>query len=482
MVSFFLSLAVLILGYFFYGSLVESLFGPDDRQTPANVKNDGVDFVPMKTWKVFLIQLLNIAGLGPIFGAISGALWGPQVFLWICLGSVFAGGVHDYMSGMLSERHNGASISEITGRYLGKGMLQVMRVFSVVLLVFVGVAFLVGPAQLLARLTPDSLTIKVWVLIILAYYFLATMFPIDKIIGKLYPVFGGVLIFMALGIIIGLFAKGYKIPEISFTNQHPSGTAIFPFMFITVACGAISGFHSTQSPMMARCITNERDGKKIFYGAMISEGIIALIWAAAGCAFYEGGTTVGLANALKAFGGAPANIVYDVSFGLLGKFGGFLAVIGVIACPITSGDTAFRSARLTIADWAHIDQSKTSTRLALSLPLLLVGFFISKLNYSIIWRYFSWSNQTLAMIVLWAASVYMYRFVKNKYAFLMTLIPAVFMAAVTVTYICLAKEGFRLPSSVSYPIGIFFALGCLIVFYITTIRHPEKRMEQELAA
>ncbi|MCE5201315.1 MAG: carbon starvation protein A [Synergistaceae bacterium] len=475
MISFFVSLAILICGYFFYGSFVEKLFGPDDRQTCANTKNDSVDFVPMKTWKVFMIQLLNIAGLGPIFGAISGALWGPQVFLWICFGSVFAGGVHDYLSGMLSERHGGASISEITGIYLGKGMLQVMRVFSVILLVFVGVAFLVGPAQLLARLTPDSMTIKFWVLIILAYYFLATMFPIDKIIGKLYPFFGAVLIFMAFGIIIGLFANGYRIPEISFSNQHPSGTAIFPFMFITVACGAISGFHSTQSPMMARCITSEREGRKVFYGAMIAEGIIALIWAAAGCAYYEGGTTIGLANALKAFGGSPANVVYDVSFGLLGKIGGVLAILGVIACPITSGDTAFRSARLTIADWINIDQSKTKKRLAISVPLLAVGFLISKLNYTIIWRYFSWSNQTLAMIVLWAASVYMFRFVKNKYACLITAIPATFMAAVSATYICLAPEGFKMSANIGYPIGFIFALGCLVIFIFTTVMHPEKK-------
>jgi len=481
MISFLFALAVLILGYFFYGTFVERLFGPDDRQTPASVKNDGVDFVPMRTSKVFLVQLLNIAGLGPIFGAISGALWGPQVFLWICFGSVFAGGVHDYMSGMLSERHEGASISEITGRYLGKGMLQVMRVFSVVLLIFVGVAFLVGPAQLLARLTPTSLTTSIWVWIIIAYYFIATMFPIDKIIGKLYPFFGIVLVFMALGIFIGIVAKGYSIPNFSFTNEHPKGTAIFPFMFITVACGAISGFHSTQSPMMARCIKSEKEGHKVFYGAMISEGIIALVWAAAGCAFYKGGTT-GLADAMARFGGSPANIVYDISFGLLGKFGGVLAMIGVIACPITSGDTAFRSARLTIADWGKIKQEKTTNRLALSIPLLAIGYLISRLDYGIIWRYFSWSNQTLAMIVLWAASVYLYRYNKNRFAYLITTIPATFMAAVTMTYIFLAPEGFKLSGKISYPIGIIFALACLVIFILTTVRHPEKKSKEELAS
>ncbi|HIW21763.1 MAG TPA: carbon starvation protein A, partial [Candidatus Dorea intestinavium] len=351
MISFFVCLVALVVGYIIYGNIVERVFHPDERHTPAVEHPDGVDYVPMKPWRAFLVQLLNIAGLGPIFGALSGAIWGPSVFLWIVFGTIFAGGVHDYLSGMLSIRNDGASISEIVGKYLGPVMKNVMRVFSVVLLVMVGVVFMVGPAGLLALLTPNTLNITFWTIVILIYYFLATLLPIDKIIGKLYPIFGICLIIMALGIGGATVLRNGTHPmmEISLQNLHPDGKPIWPLMFITVACGAISGFHATQSPMIARTLTSEKKGRQVFYGAMVAEGVIALIWAAAGCAFYQ--KDGGLMTGLLAAQGGNSTTVYNMSIGLLGKVGGALAMIGVIACPITSGDTAFRSARLTIADW-----------------------------------------------------------------------------------------------------------------------------------
>lgn len=469
MVSFFICLAALIIGYIVYGTFVEKVFHPDDRQTPCVAHPDGVDFVPMKSWKAFLIQLLNIAGLGPIFGALSGAIWGPSVFLWIVFGTIFAGAVHDFLSGMLSIRNDGASISEITGIYLGPVMKNVMRVFSVVLLEMVGVVFMVGPAGLLALLTPDTLNVKFWTIIILVYYFLATMLPIDKIIGKLYPIFGLCLIIMAIGIGGATIANHDARPmmEITLQNLHPDGKPIWPLMFITVACGAISGFHATQSPMVARCLTSEKEGRRIFYGAMVSEGIIALVWAAAGCAFYQ--RDGGLMTGLLAANGGNSTTVYEMSMGLLGAVGGVLAMIGVIACPITSGDTAFRSARLTIADWFKIDQKDIKKRLTLSAPLLILGYLISMIDYQIVWRYFSWSNQTLAMIALWAGATYLARYNKKPLASLIAAIPAAFMSAVSVTYIIIADEGLKLSTSIGYPVGIVAAIAFFAIFLVKAL-------------
>ncbi len=461
MVSFFLGIVLLVVGYFVYGTVVDKIFGPDTRKTPAEAMEDGIDYVPMKTWRVFLIQLLNIAGLGPIFGALAGAVWGPVVYLWIVFGCIFAGAVHDYLTGMISMRSKGASIAEITGTYLGNGMKQVMRVFSVVLLILVGTVFATGPANLLAMLTPAVLDKTFWLVVVLVYYFLATLLPIDKLIGKIYPIFGICLIIMALGVGGGIVFGGYQMPELTLANLHPKGSPIWPLMFITVACGAISGFHATQSPMMARCIAHEKNGRKIFYGAMIAEGVIALIWASAGVAFYNG--TGGLAQALT--GGQPA-VVYEITHKLLGPIGAVLAMIGVIACPITSGDTAFRSARLTIADWFKIDQKKSMPRLYLTLPLLLVGAALSQIDFNIIWRYFSWSNQTLAMIALWAGAMYLFKY--QKFHWIAT-IPATFMSAVSCTYILMAPEGFKLSTAIAYPVGIVFALGCLGLFLFKTV-------------
>ena len=499
MISFLLCLALLIIGYFVYGKIVDNTFGPDDRETPAVRINDGVDYVVMPQWKLFLVQLLNIAGLGPIFGALQGALWGPVVFLWITFGTIFAGGVHDYFSGMMSERNDGASIAEVTGRYLGPVMQNIMRVFSVVLLIMVGTVFAVGPAGLIVTLCKNGgmsgllTTTLFWLIIILAYYFIATFISIDAIIGKIYPLFGICLIIMAVGVIFGIFTNpAYTIPEIwaNFSNMHPSNTPIWSFMFITVACGAISGFHSTQSPLMARCMKSEKQGHFVFYGAMVCEGVIALIWAAAGCALYTitDGKMTGLAEALSA---GQSAAIYDVCLKTMGNVGVALAMIGVVICPITSGDTAFRSARLTLADWFKIDQDSYANRLKLCIPVLGVGSFLGIgnalgfINYTVIWRYFSWTNQTLAMIVLWAASMYLFKEKKNYW---ITAVPATFMSAVSATYFVLAPEclggllnhktaegAIVYNTAVAYPVGILFAIAMLALFLYATKKQTVKK-------
>ena len=480
MLSFLICLALLVASYFTYGRVVDNTFAPDDRETPAVAINDGVDYVVLPAWKLFLVQLLNIAGLGPIFGAMQGALWGPIVFLWITFGTIFAGAVHDYFSGMLSERNNGASISEVIGIYLGPVMKTIMRVFAVVLLIMVGTVFAVGPAGLIVKLLTEKgvsgpfAQTTVWLGIILAYYFIATFISIDKIIGKIYPVFGICLIVMAIGVAVGIPVNGYAIPEIftHFGSMHPQGTPVWSFMFITVACGAISGFHSTQSPLMARCLKSERQGHFVFYGAMVAEGCIALIWAAAGCSLYAvtGGQNTGLAEIL-ADGQSAA--IYDVCIKTMGPVGVILAMLGVVACPITSGDTAFRSARLTLSDWFKIDQESYANRLKLCIPVLGIGAFLGfgntlgLLSYTVIWRYFSWTNQTLAMIVLWAGAMYLAKEGKN---YLICAVPAVFMSAVSITYFFMAPEclgmipALKNNTMVAYPAGIIAAVLFLAIF------------------
>lgn len=479
MISFIICLLLLIGGYFVYGKVVDNTFAPDDRETPAVKINDGVDYVVMPQWKLFLVQLLNIAGLGPIFGAMQGALWGPIVFLWITFGTIFAGGVHDYFSGMLSERNEGASISEVCGIYMGGVMKNIMRVFSVVLLVMVGTVFAVGPAGLIVTLFKNGnvggivANTEFWLWIILLYYFIATFISIDKIIGKVYPIFGICLIIMAVGVAFGIFTKSeYVIPEIwaNFHSMNPKGTPVWSFMFITVACGAISGFHATQSPLMARCMKSERQGHFVFYGAMVCEGVIALIWAAAGCSIYEvtGGLNTGL-EAILANGQSAA--IYDVCAKTMGGIGVALAMVGVIVCPITSGDTAFRSARLVLADWFKVDQAKYSKRLILCVPLLAVGAIIGHLDYTVVWRYFSWSNQTLAMLVLWTASMYLFKERKNYW---ITAVPATFMSAVSMTYFFCAPECLNLSTAIAYPIGIVLAAVFLGIFIYATRKQPKR--------
>ncbi len=470
MISLFLSLAVLLAGFAVYGKITEKVFGPDGRQTPAVAINDGVDCVPMKPWKAFLVQLLNIAGTGPIFGALMGACFGPVVFLWIVLGSILGGAVHDYMSGMISCRHGGQSIAELSGIYLGKAAKWIMRVFSVILLVLTGTVFVNSPAALIARLTPAALNETFWIVVILLYYVLATLLPIDKLIGKLYPVFGVILIVMALSVLGGVLGSGYTVPEVSLADLHPEGLPVWPFMFITVACGAISGFHATQSPMIAKCITSEKQGRGIFYGAMIAESVIALIWAAAGVAFY--GTTRMLNDALSGLG--QSDTVYEISQTMLGPVGGILAVVGVVVCPITSGDTAFRSARLILSEITHLDQTKIRNRLIITLPLLGVGAVLTQLDFNVLWRYFSWSNQTLAMVALWVSTAYLMKEGRYRLGSVITAIPAAFMSAVSLTYILMAKEGFGLSAGIAYPAGVCFAAVLFCVYMVLLLRRAKR--------
>lgn len=459
MYSFLICLAALVLGYLLYGRFVEKVFGPDpQRKTPALEKADGVDYVPMPAWKVYMIQFLNIAGTGPIFGAIMGAKFGPSSFLWIVFGCIFAGAVHDYFTGMLSIRNGGAGLPEIVRRYLGKGTSSVLLVFSIVLLLLVGTVFVYSPALILGDLAGDGsrASIMLWVGIIFVYYLVATLLPIDKVIGRFYPFFAFALLFMAVALCIGLFVKWPALPELweGLSNRGPSvglnGQPILPCLFITIACGAISGFHATQSPLMARCTRDERLGRPIFYGAMITEGVVALIWAAVASYFFFDGGAEELGSDISA---AAPTVVTKVSEGWLGLLGGILAILGVVAAPITSGDTAFRSARLIIADFLHMEQKQHTKRLVIAIPLfaaasLLLWYNVADSNgFNTIWRYFGWANQTLACFALWAATAWLT--VSGKGAkVLVTLLPAAFMTGICVTYICVDKIGFHLPQSI----------------------------------
>lgn len=465
MITLLISITILLVGYLVYSAYIERVFGAKkDRQTPAITMPDGVDYMPLPWWRVFLIQFLNIAGLGPIFGAIAGAMWGPVAYLWIVFGALFAGAVHDYFSGMLSIKHKGLSITEITGIYMGNFARQFMRGFTVFLMIMVGAVFIMGPAKILSGIAPNVASMSFWVIIIFLYYLVATMLPIDKVIGKLYPVFGFALLFMAASLIIALFVKGVHIPELSmanFRNMHNDAAAfpIFPMLFITIACGAISGFHATQSPLMARCMTNEKLGRRIFYGAMITEAVVAMIWATIAMSFFGGIRE--LNSVMVENNGNAAWAVNEVANSLLGKFGAFLALLGVVAAPITSGDTAFRSARLIVADFLKFKQGPIKNRLMVSIPLFVIGILLTQVNFAIIWRYFAWANQTLATVVLWTITVYL---LQNNKNFWITFIPALFMTMVVVTYILIAPEGLALATPIAYTVSGMVTLGCAIAF------------------
>lgn len=467
MVTFCTALLLLVLGYVVYGTLVEKIFGIDaSRKTPCYTMADGVDYMPMPMWKVYLIQFLNIAGTGPIFGAILGILYGPAAYLWIVFGCIFGGAVHDYLSGMISLRKNGASLPEMVGDELGRGIRLAMRVLSLVLMVLVGTVFVTTPAGLLASMTGDwgiCGTSLFWCIMIFAYYVLATLLPINALIGRIYPLFGGALLFMAVGVLVGIFTHDGWMPEITsaFASHHPNKQlSIFPMLFITIACGAISGFHATQSPMMARCMKNEKAGRHVFYGAMITEGIVALIWAAAAIK-YAGG--YGELAGLMSPGGKsnPAIIVNYICRDWMGTFGAVLAILGVVAAPVTSGDTAFRSARLIAADFMHYKQHSIVRRLTVSFPLFLIAAVLMTINFDILWRYFAWFNQTLSIFTLWAVTVWLAR--KRK-QFWVSLIPALFMTAVCTSYILVAPEGFGLPYTVSCAAGVLLAVVLLALF------------------
>lgn len=486
MFTFIGSLAILILGYLFYGKYVEKVFGVDDsRQTPAIRMPDGVDYVPLGAFKSLFIQFLNVVGTGPIFGAIAGAAFGPMAFVWITLGCVFGGAVHDYFSGMLSVRQDGATVGEIVGENLGNFAKSVLRILSLVLLVLVAVVFWKSPAQILYNIMGGTVSLNVLLIIILCYYALATVMSIDKIIAKLYPIFGVCLFFMAVGISVALIAGNvagyYRTPEITEVfkqlNYHKT-LDLFPFLFISIACGAISGFHATQSPIIGRCIKKESDGGRVFYLAMIGEGIVATIWAAAAITLFPKDGVLGLTSQLEglaAAGSAPV-VVNKVAAMTLGGIGSILAVLGVVAAPITSGDTAFRGARLVVADILKIDQKSVKNRFIIAIPLFAIGIILAQVDFSIIWRYFAWSNQTLAMFGLWSSSVWLMRRQRNFY---ITLLPAIFMTLVSVDYIILAPEGFAallasVAPNVRAIIGIVIAA---IVAVVATVAFFNKQAE-----
>ena len=470
MTLFLIALAILVGGYFIYGFVVERIFGIDaKRLTPCVDHPDGVDYVPLPTWKVFLIQFLNIAGIGPIFGAIMGVMYGPAAFLWISLGTIFGGAVHDFISAMISLRNNGKSLPQIVGMELGRRIQSVMGLFTVFLLIMVVAVFVTTPAGLLASLTPDHLSVTFWTVVIFAYYILATLLPIDKLIGRIYPIFGLALLVMAAGIMGYLLFSGIEIPAYiseGFANRKadPSNAPLFPMMFVSIACGAISGFHATQSPMMARCLKNEKMARPVFYGAMVAEGIVALVWAAAAIAFC--GSYQAIADFVATHTGGTGDLVKAICDNWLGLAGGLLAILGVIAAPITTGDTAMRSARLIIADTFSIKQDTIVRRLIVSLPIIVVSFLLMQIDFTVLWRYFAWSNQTLSVFTLWAVTVYLARYRKF---YIVTLIPALFMTMVCLSYILFAPlgvptKGIGLPIDTAIIIAGVVTISFLAIF------------------
>ena len=476
MLTFIISIGLLIVAYFTYGKFVERFFGASSAiATPVKRLADGVDYHELKPWRIFVIQFLNIAGLGPIFGAILGAAYGPMAYVWIVIGCIFMGATHDYFSGMLSIRHDGTSLPDIVGKYLGNNVRKFMTFFTGFLLLAVGVSFVNGPADLLGNLTNMSMT--PWLYVIFAYYILATLLPIDKIIGKIYPFMGMALIFMAVAVggylIYGGLSGQLYLEELTFDtlkNMHadPANNILFPMLFIVVSCGAISGFHATQSPMMARCMTDEKYGRPIFYGAMISEGIVAMIWATAAMAYFGGAE--GLNTAATA-GKTPAIIVDAICNSWLGRLGAIIAIIGVVVCPITSGDTAFRSMRLIIADALKFNQKPIKNRLIVSIPIFIIAYLLCNVDFSTIWKYVGIGNQVLATITLWTAATYLAK--KGKAHWMMS-IPATFLSIVCTTYFLIAPYkvgGLYLSPSISYPIGAIVGIGLFVLFFTKITRN-----------
>ena len=481
MITFITCFVVLIASYFIYGGYLQRVFGADgSRSVPSKDMFDGVDYVPMPMWKTLLIQLLNIAGLGPIFGAVLGAVYGPVAFVWITLGGIFFGAMHDYFSGMMSIENGGQSLPELIGKYLGVGVKQFMRLFSVFLMVLVGAVFVCGPAGIIENMVGlkdleivNGFTINsFWLWVIFIYYLIATLLPIDKIIGRIYPLFGVALIFMAIGILVVLLTGTYEIPELtSISNMRVDADKfpIMPTLFISIACGAISGFHATQSPLMARCVTNEKQGRPVFFGAMIAESLIALVWAAIAMAFFGG--VDALQSNLAEHGNNAGWVVDLIANTTLGRVGAILALLGVVAAPISSGDTAFRSARLIVADFLKIEQKSLKNRLLICIPLFVVGYFITQMDFAVIWRYFAWANQTLAVITLWAITVYLLNRGKNVF---ISLIPSLVMTYVCVSYLFIGAEMLAMPFAVGYTIAGVVTVVLLILFSKTYLKYKKK--------
>ncbi|MGI2326876.1 carbon starvation CstA family protein [Planococcus sp. YIM B11945] len=474
MITFFVSIAILIAAYFTYGKFIEKLFDTNEtRKTPAYANADGVDFVPMHKQKNALIQLLNIAGTGPIFGPIMGALYGPVAFLWIVVGSIFAGAVHDYLTGMISIRNKGAHIPELAGKFLGAASRHVVNIFALLLLLLVGTVFVTTPASLLALLLDGRVAVGIIIVIIFVYYFLSTILPIDKIIGRLYPYFGAVLLVGTVGVGGALLFSEYKIPELSFTNMHPADLPIFPMLFFTITCGALSGFHATQSPIISRTVEKESQGRYIFYGMMIAEAVIAMIWAAAAMSIFDGQTLSGIINA-----GTPSAVVNEVSMTLLGAVGGTIAVLGAIVLPITSGDTAFRAARSIIADYIKMDQQKLMKRLVIALPLFAISALLTQIDFNLLWRYFSWANQATAAIALWIGAMYLYIQGKN---YLVAMAPALFITYMVFVYILNQKIGFGIDLNTSFIIGLGLTAIITAMFYYKAKKNKDEDVETAVA-
>jgi len=473
MITFVVSILLLIVAYFTYGKFIEKIFAPtDERATPAYKNNDGVDYVPMNKHKNALIQLLNIAGTGPIFGPIMGALFGPVAFLWIVLGSIFAGAVHDYLTGMISIRNKGAHIPELAGKFLGTISKHVVNIFALLLLLLVGTVFVTTPASLLSILLNGKLTVGIIIAFIFAYYFLSTILPIDKIIGRFYPYFGAILLLGTLGVGVALLFSDYTIPELSLTNMHPDNLPIFPILFFTITCGALSGFHATQSPIISRTTKKESEGRYVFYGMMIAEAVIAMIWAAAAMSLLDGQTLNEFINT-----GTPSAVVNEVSMTLLGAIGGTLAVLGAIVLPITSGDTAFRAARSIIADYLKIDQKKLKKRLMIAIPLFAASALLTQIDFNLLWRYFSWANQATAAIALWIATMYL--FIKGK-NYVVSLIPALFMTYMVFVYILNEKIGFNLDLNISFIVGLFLTIVLTVMFFKKAKKNKKDEIETDI--
>lgn len=473
MITFLVSIVVLIIGYFTYGKFIEKIFGVNyKRKTPAYVNQDGVDYVPMDRRKNSMIQLLNIAGTGPIFGPILGALYGPIAFVWIVIGAIFAGAVHDYLTGMISIRNKGAHIPELAGKFLGNAMRHIVNVFSLLLLVLVGTVFITTPASLLDIVLQGKVSITIILSVIFVYYILSTILPIDKIIGKIYPVLGALLLISAIGIGGMMIIKGSPIPELTFENMHPDNAPIFPLLMLTITCGALSGFHATQSPIISRTLQTEKHGRYVFFGMMVAEAIIAMIWAAAAMSIFSYGE---LNELIKS--GTPAAVVSEISKTMLGAVGGTIAVIGVIVLPITSGDTAFRAARSIIADYFNFEQTKLKNRLMIAIPLLVIAYGLTKIDFTILWRYFSWANQSTAAIALWIGTMYL--FIKGK-PYVVSLIPAIFMTLMTVIYILNAKIGFNIPLNTSYIIGAVITVILTAIFFMKAMKNKNENIEVDV--
>ncbi|MDU2389901.1 carbon starvation protein A [Bacillus sp. (in: firmicutes)] len=473
MITFLVSIVVLIIGYFTYGKFIEKIFGVNyKRKTPAYVNQDGIDYVPMDRRKNSMIQLLNIAGTGPIFGPILGALYGPVAFVWIVIGAIFAGAVHDYLTGMISIRNKGAHIPELAGKFLGNAMRHIVNVFSLLLLVLVGTVFITTPASLLDIVLQGKVSITIILSVIFIYYILSTILPIDKIIGKIYPVLGALLLISAIGIGGMMIIKGSPIPELTFENMHPDNAPIFPLLMLTITCGALSGFHATQSPIISRTLQTEKHGRYVFFGMMIAEAIIAMIWAAAAMSIFSYGE---LNELIKS--GTPAAVVSEISKTMLGAVGGTIAVIGVIVLSITSGDTAFRAARSIIADYFNFEQTKLKNRLIIAIPLFVIAYGLTKIDFTLLWRYFSWANQSTAAIALWIGTMYL--FIKGK-PYVVSLIPAIFMTLMTVIYILNAKIGFNIPLNTSYIIGAVITVILTAIFFMKAVKNKNENIEVDV--